>query len=217
MPLKATAPSLLTFLSFLLYFLLLKLRNNPTHTNRGRMNEVTAEGGKLELITGLISIQNTSELKGRIRWCYCMPRTCGLTPLKVEQRKQGNQSGVRGNGSHMDAMMLPPLPLTFIVVEATATEPHTSASFISQKQVNQAEKISYKLKSIFTDVSVQPSIPPSDMEFCLLLTAAGNIWTSVGQKRSEQKSQVREQSSAPEPGTGPEPGPESSTGCYRPS
>ncbi|KAK2831384.1 hypothetical protein Q7C36_016470 [Tachysurus vachellii] len=200
-------------------------RPPPSSVNTGGVTEIMAEGGELEFVKRII--QDSVQLKTRLRWYSCMlGKKCSLAPLKEELRKQGvlkvtHTEFCQGRtmrwalawSFYEDVTMPSPpnkkrklekarKPLTFTIVEATAAELHSQALGVGQKHSSHVESVTYWLESVLTDLKVLHNrVPSCDSELSLFLTAVENTWVHARQKRREQSRQLRELHKAPEPDT----------------
>lgn len=197
-------------------------RPPPSSVNTGGVTEIMAEGGELEFVKRII--QDSLQLKKRLRWYSCMlGKKCSLAPLKEELKKQGVPKVTytefcQGRTmrwalawSFYDDVIVPSppskkrklekarKPLSFTLPEAALKELQTKASALGCTGSCPVDGVTALLEKSLTDLRVMfKHLPCRKPEQSLLLTAVENTWIHGRQRRREQKRQLRELPRAPQ-------------------
>ncbi|KAG5844752.1 hypothetical protein ANANG_G00165890 [Anguilla anguilla] len=183
--------------------------------NTGGVTEIMAEGGELEFVKRII--QDSLQLKGRLRWYSCMlGKKCSLAPLKEELRKHGvprvtHTEFCQGRTmrwalawSFYDdvAVPSPPCkkrklekarkPLTFSVLKPTVKLLRAPES--GDPAPCPVELITAWLEKTLTELKVLHKRVPGEeeVELSLFLTAVENSWVHIRQRRRDHGRQLRE-------------------------
>ncbi|XP_041851094.1 RNA N6-adenosine-methyltransferase mettl16 [Melanotaenia boesemani] len=196
-------------------------RPPPSSVNTGGVTEIMAEGGELEFVKRII--QDSLQLKKRLRWYSCMlGKKCSLAPLKEELKKQGvpkvtHTEFYQGRTmrwalawSFYDDVTVPSppskkrkleksqKPLSFTLPEAGLIELQAKASVAGCTSCSPVDSVTALLEKTLTELRVlHKRVPCGKREQSLFLTAVENTWIHGRQKRREQKRQLRELPRAP--------------------